>query len=233
MLDLNQLTVRTTKEVILERIKCEGKDILDVGCGTGKTTRLLTRLGGRLTGLECGEAPLAAARSKEPIAGEIFLEGIGQDLPFADGAFDAVCFFFSLHHVPTPEQLTALKEAHRVLRGNGVVYIFEPVAQGSSFRTMQPVDDETEVRAAAQKAITQACADNLFSVDENFRYLEHYTYADFEAFKVQAIMVDAARAEALKTCEDQVRKLFVEQGVQVEAGHRFEEPVHFIKLQKS
>lgn len=233
MLDLRQLPINTTKQVILDQIQANRKDILDVGCGTGKTTRLLTRLGGRLTGLECGEAPLAAARSKSPVAVETFVEGVGQELPFNDASFDAICFFFSLHHIPVDRQVKALQEAHRVLRPNGVIYIFEPIAQGSSFDVMQPVDDETRVRAAAQNALKKVQAKQLFSVEENFKYLEYYTYADFEAFKNAAIMVDEARAKALKTCEPEVLARFTALGEQVDSGLRFQEPVHFIKLKRS
>ena len=96
MVDHSKLEVRTTKEVILEQIQAADKVILDVGCGTGKTTRLLTRLGGQLTGLECGEAPLSVARSRPPVGKEIFIEGVGQKLPFDAESFDAICFFFSL-----------------------------------------------------------------------------------------------------------------------------------------
>ncbi|MDA9009480.1 class I SAM-dependent methyltransferase [Alphaproteobacteria bacterium] len=233
MLDLNQLPINTTKQVILDQIQADNKDILDVGCGTGKTTRLLARLGGRLTGLECGKAPLAAARSKSAVAEEIFVEGLGQELPFADASFDAICFFFSLHHVPVEQQVKALQEAHRVLRPKGIVYVFEPIAQGSSFDVMQPVDDETQVRAAAQNALKDVQSKQLFLEDANFKYLEYYTYADFESFKKAAIMVDEARAKALKTCEPEVLSRFSTLGEQVDGGLRFQEPVHFIKLKWS
>ena len=233
MLDFNNLPLRTTKEVILEQIDARDKDILDVGCGTGKTTKLLTRLGGRLIGLECGEAPLLSARSKSKIAQEEFIEGVGQNLPFDDQSFDHICFFFSLHHVPIPEQETALEEAHRVLRSQGSVYIFEPIAQGSSFTVMQPVDDETIVRAAAQEAINTTKDQGLFSCLEDFKYRELYTYADFDDFKQKAIMVDAARSESLKTCETLVQSLFHEQSVKVKEGFQFEEAVHFIRFQKN
>ena len=49
-----------------------------------------------MTGLECGALQLEKARSYPPEGDEIYVEGFGQELPFDDGAYDAVIFFNSL-----------------------------------------------------------------------------------------------------------------------------------------
>lgn len=48
-----------------------------------------------------------------------FVKAIGEDLPFADGQFDAALSFWSLNHVADPERCIA--EIARVLKPGGVV----------------------------------------------------------------------------------------------------------------
>ena len=56
----------------------------------------------------------------------------------------------SLHHVPDPG--SAFPELARVVRD--FVWIAEPLPEGEFFELLRPVDDETEVRAKAQAAIS-------------------------------------------------------------------------------
>jgi len=91
---------------------------------------------------------LERARAQDP-AGR-YLEARAEALPFDDGSFDIAVLFNSLHHVAAARMDEALAEAFRVLRPDGVLYVQEPLAEGAFFELMRPVDDETEVRAAAQ-----------------------------------------------------------------------------------
>ena len=99
--------------------------------------RYMTRQGASVTGLECGELQLAKARSYPSEGDEVYLEGVGQAMPFNDGDFGAVTFFKSLHHVPPEHMVGALAEAMRVITSAGTVYVAEPIASGTGF---EPVD---------------------------------------------------------------------------------------------
>ncbi len=143
---------------IASRMSLVGARILDVGCGDGAFVRELARAGARVTGVECSEAQLALCRQAPPVGGEQYLYGVGQSLPFDTGVFDATLFRASLHHVPAREMEQALREARRVTRPTGELYVFEPLTSGTHFELTRLVDDETTVRAQAQAAIARAVA---------------------------------------------------------------------------
>ena len=56
---------------------------------------------------------------------------------------------------------TALAEARRVMRPDGAVYVAEPLAEGDFFALTSFVEDEVEVRAAAQAALAGAARAGL------------------------------------------------------------------------
>jgi ubiquinone/menaquinone biosynthesis C-methylase UbiE len=233
MPDMSRLTTKTTKEVVLGHLELNGKRVTDIGCGQGRTTRLMTRQGAAVTGIECAAEPLAIAVAKPKAGNETYLEGVGQELPLTDNSSDLCCFFFSLHHVPIEFQYQALEEAHRVLDKGGKVAIFEPVAAGSGFETIRPIDDETIVRAKAMEAIDKSLKGGLFKTRENFTYLENYSYANFEEYKKKVVLVDATRLVAFKKKGKEVLKLFQENGkITKDQSVQFEEPVQFWLLQK-
>src|SRR3546814_3979690 len=71
-------------------------------------------------------------------------------------------------HVPAERQGAALAEAVRVLRRGGLLYVQEPLAEGSYFELMRPIEDETELRARAYDALRAAAGAMLEEVAEIF-----------------------------------------------------------------
>ncbi|MBB5906905.1 class I SAM-dependent methyltransferase [Actinoalloteichus hymeniacidonis] len=72
-----------------------GEQVLDVGCGTGHTTRLAARKArrGQVTGIDLSAPMLATARriaSAEGIINVTFEQGDAQVYPFPAGRFDTV-----------------------------------------------------------------------------------------------------------------------------------------------
>lgn len=152
--------IRRNPDVLTDTLAVAGKQLIDVGCGNGHLVRHLARHGAQVLGVECSPRQLAAAHAAARVADETIVEGVGQALPAADASADIVVFFNSLHHIPGEHMATALNEACRVLRADGVVYVAEPLAEGEFFALCRAVDDETQVRAAAQHAVLahHACA---------------------------------------------------------------------------
>ncbi|WP_135077739.1 class I SAM-dependent methyltransferase [Terasakiella sp. SH-1] len=140
---------RKNADVLKETLELAGKKVLDIGSGEGHLTRMMAKQGAHVIGLECSERQMEKALSYETVADERFMDGVGQDLPFDDETQDIIVFFNSLHHIPLDEQFNALKEAVRVLKKGGQIYISEPIAEGPHFELLQPIDDETHVRAVA------------------------------------------------------------------------------------
>ena len=119
-------------------------------------------MGARVTGVEISEGQLANAVARDPDGNARYLIGRAEQLPLEDASVDVALFMRSLHHVPIPELTHALAEARRVLRPGGIVYVSEPLAEGDYFELVSLVEDEDEVRAAAQQALGKrprpACA---------------------------------------------------------------------------
>lgn len=70
-----------------------GHTVVDIGCGTGDTTRMLAaRVGpdGRAIGIEPSQSLLAEAQRRRPAANVQLRTGDVTALDFADGSVDAV-----------------------------------------------------------------------------------------------------------------------------------------------
>lgn len=87
--------------------------LLDAGCGEGFSTRDLARRlpATRFTGLDASAGAIAYAAAHHG-ASATFVTGSVYDLPYADGAFDAVVCSEVLEHLDAPDR--ALEEVLRV-----------------------------------------------------------------------------------------------------------------------
>lgn len=98
--------------------------ILDIGCGTGRTTFGLYELGYKhLVGLDLSpHMTNEALRIRDQFGMNIdFIQGDATELSYDDGSFDHALFSFNgLMQIPKKEnRLKALKEIKRVLKTNG------------------------------------------------------------------------------------------------------------------
>lgn len=89
-----------------------GQTILDVACGPGDLAAAAAARGATAHGLDFSAEMVGIARSLHPDI--VVAEGDAEDLPYPDGAFDAVVSGFGIHHVPRPG--LALAECKRVLK---------------------------------------------------------------------------------------------------------------------
>ena len=115
-----------------------GDQVLDVGCGTGRLAIVFAeRVGatGSVNGIDPAAEMIKRSSSRASKRGVpvSFQVAFAQDLPFADGSFDAVACTLALHHVAEDDQLTAVKEMYRVLKPSGRLLIAE-FHQGSGRR---------------------------------------------------------------------------------------------------
>ena len=101
----------------------EGLSLLDVGCGTGTTDRLLARRVRSLHGVDVSAEMLVKARQNVPEAQFSWYDGA--TLPFDDGSFDVVVAICVLHHVPLSQRDRVVSEMVRVCRSEGFVAVFE------------------------------------------------------------------------------------------------------------
>jgi ubiquinone/menaquinone biosynthesis C-methylase UbiE len=209
---------------IAARMPMAGARILDVGCGDGTFVRELARAGAEVTGVECSDVQLALCEASPRVASERYLYGVGQALPFEDAVFDATVLRASLHHVPAASMEQALREARRVTRPAGELFVFEPLASGDNFELIRPVDDETVVRAQAQEAIDRAVAAGWLSRVHQQSFTAEVVYENLDAVRSRVVAIDATRAAAFAAAEAQLRRTFESSGAACEGGRRFSQP---------
>lgn len=92
--------------------------ILDLCCGKGQTTKFLVDYSDHVMGLDISPNALIQARQNVPQAE--FVEGLAQDLPFADNYFDIVHTSLALHEMTTRELEQIFSEVYRVLIPQGI-----------------------------------------------------------------------------------------------------------------
>ncbi len=207
------MTERPTTDLsVLERLtRPAGREVVDIGCGGGAFVRELSSRGARVTGVEISEAQLAPARARDGAGDARYLVGRAERLPLDDASVDVAIFMRTLHHVPIADQLMALREARRVLRPDGCVCVVEPLAQGDFFALTQLVDDELEVRAAAQRTIAQS-ADAGLRRDTTLDYDTRLCFAGVDALRAQIVSVDPDRAVTFDARRAEITAVFARLG---------------------
>jgi ubiquinone/menaquinone biosynthesis C-methylase UbiE len=119
-----------------------GDQVLDVGCGTGRLAVVFSeRVGvtGSVKGIDAATEMIKRSTSRARKRGvpASFQVAFAQQLPFADGTFDAVSCTLVLHHVAEDDQPTAVQEMYRVLKPSGRLVIAE-FHQGQGRRRLGP-----------------------------------------------------------------------------------------------
>jgi SAM-dependent methyltransferase len=96
-----------------------GEEVLDIGCGVGRLTRVLASRAGSVTGIDISAEMVERARANVPEA--TFVVGDGTSLrPLPDAGFDGVVSLVVFQHIPEPAvTLGYVGEIGRVLRPGG------------------------------------------------------------------------------------------------------------------
>lgn len=136
-------------EMIRQVAELRGRDILEVGCGVGRLTAIMSKLPGRLIAIDPDVSSLREAGEKLPQVD--FRVGSGERLDFPGESFDLVIFARSLHHHQNGR--AALTEASRVLKTGGHALVVEPDAGGELEQVLMILDDETQALRRAQDAV--------------------------------------------------------------------------------
>jgi ubiquinone/menaquinone biosynthesis C-methylase UbiE len=99
-----------------------GKDVLDLGCGTGYGTAHLARAARSIVGIDNSRAAIKFARNR--YSGISFLQMDAQKLNFPQESFDLIVSSETLEHVH--DQSRSLEEIRRVLRRDGLLFLATP-----------------------------------------------------------------------------------------------------------
>lgn len=111
-----------------------GERILDLSTGTGWTSRVVARRGATVVGVDIAADLLAAAREQAKAEGVSIEYQVGdaENLPFEDGAFDAVVSTVGVMFASKQEEAAA--ELARVCRKGGRIALTTWLSDGSVFQ---------------------------------------------------------------------------------------------------
>lgn len=133
---------------ILEYTDLNNLKTLEIGCGTGRISSLLSSKTNLLFAIDPDEHAIQKARAN--VSGVDFRTGSGEALDFSTDSFDIVIFTLSLHH-QNPQK--ALREAMRVLRADGIILVIEPIPDGEIEVLFSFLHNENKEKAVAQNCI--------------------------------------------------------------------------------
>lgn len=108
--------------LLVKKYVPEGSLILDAGCGTGLSTRLLQKEGYRTCGVDISPLFLTVEKQSHPTTQ--LLSGNALGLPFQDNTFDSICAFEFIEHIPDIPAL--IDEMHRILKPGGWIILHSP-----------------------------------------------------------------------------------------------------------
>jgi ubiquinone/menaquinone biosynthesis C-methylase UbiE len=97
-----------------------GDRVLDVGCAKGFLVKDLVALGIDAYGIDISHYALINCESE--VVGRLHL-GSADSLPFPDESFAAVLAINTLHNLPRPRLITAVKEMQRLAPGRGFIQV--------------------------------------------------------------------------------------------------------------
>jgi ubiquinone/menaquinone biosynthesis C-methylase UbiE len=112
--------------------------VLDVGCGAGHGSNLLSKKYKKVYGVDISSDAIAYAKENWEMDNTEFVVGSALAIPFADNTFDAIAAFEVFEHLTDWEQF--LRELRRVLKPEGYVYISTPNKTLYSPNTTKPIN---------------------------------------------------------------------------------------------
>lgn len=104
-----------------------GKEVLEIGCGTGKYTKLIAPLSAKLIALDISEIMINVTKEKcKEDLSITYLTNDMQDIPLEDNSVDCIFGSWAISACyPKEVMLKAIKEVIRVVRPEGDIWLFE------------------------------------------------------------------------------------------------------------
>jgi 2-polyprenyl-3-methyl-5-hydroxy-6-metoxy-1,4-benzoquinol methylase len=126
---------RTPFDRIIPFEQLRGRDVLEIGCGMGLHSELMSRAGANLTAIDISDTSIEATTRRmvlRQLKGRVERMD-ARKLEFADSAFDFVWSWGVIHH--SAQTAIIIKEIHRVLRPGGQARIMVYNIDGMSAYT--------------------------------------------------------------------------------------------------
>lgn len=148
-----------------------GKTVIDIGCGTGRTTHPLYDMGYDVIGIDYSEGMIESARQKYP---QIRFEvGNCVDLKFEDGSFDNALFSFNgiMLERDYDVRVKMFVEIYRVLLPGGIFFFTTPYMDNKASRGYWKEKAEKEHLDLSVKGDRMCLGDDITDEDGVSFYL--------------------------------------------------------------
>jgi len=99
----------------------KGDKIADLGCGTGRVTKILEEQGAKVTGVDGSKGMLDIAQKKCNPETDFIVHDFANPLPFEKDSFDKVVSCLVLEHIPDLHLF--FTETNRICKKGGIAYI--------------------------------------------------------------------------------------------------------------
>ena len=101
-----------------------GKIVLDIACGEGYGTNLLSQKAKMICGVDISDEAITHAKEKYIKSNIEFKLGSASKIPYDDDLFDVVTSFETIEHLLEQEEM--FSEIKRVLKKNGILILSSP-----------------------------------------------------------------------------------------------------------
>lgn len=112
---------QTIKNLMIEH---KLKNVLDVGCGTGRLVQFLNKSGFEAFGCDISQKALKVAKTINK-KGTI-VRSSADKLPYVDNSYDLVTAISVIEHLKPNQAVKFIKEAKRVLKPSGFIFLITP-----------------------------------------------------------------------------------------------------------
>lgn len=183
------LAFRDIPSLISKYVK--GKNALDIGCGTGRSTRFLKEIGFNTIGVDIAQEMVTRASEEDPY-GDYRVVCEGDLSEFSCGEFDLVLSAFTFDNIPTKtDKVKLLREMSRIIKPDGRIinlvsspdiYLYE----WASFSTRDFPENRLAktgdfVRIIVTELDDKRPAVDILWFDENYR--ENYLQSDLRVIE--------------------------------------------------
>lgn len=159
-----------------------GKNILDLGCGTGRNILPLVKADFNVWGIDISTRAIAEAKTRlqeEHLQADIKVGDFYTTLPYPDDFFDGVLSIKAMHHARRNEIDNLIKELKRIMCIGGILMVEVPKKGRKSRWQFEEIEPDTVAPLAGpEKGIPHHVFENeadVISLFPNFEVLDIHT----------------------------------------------------------
>lgn len=114
------------------------KVVLDIACGAGYGSDLLSNLAEKVIGIDLSEESIEFAKKHYTNENIQFKQGSISNIPLTDKSVDVIVSYETIEHVDEDLQHIAMKEYGRVLKDDGILIISTPSKNAKNYNAENP-----------------------------------------------------------------------------------------------